>query len=379
MKSIASIFFALQLIGTYSLNSQIVNYFPRVITNDTYYLTAVGDTIDITDTICLGSKLHYALVIGNTIQRFDSALIVVDYNDTLRELSGEIIFSNIGLHEVSWILWFVDSKGTEYDGFFEGTPVYVIHCPPTISLTISDSTTCQNECININYKTTNTPETYEWYFEGAEPDLWLDDKPPPVCYKDTGTYTIKVVVSNPAGADTATATVYVAPGPERVVVDQNFQLNEGDEITLEACARGDSYAWQPLTAVTLNEDTLLSVQPDEATVYTASITTTNGCRADCVYDIKVLNGLLVPTGFSPNGDGVNDLFRIFNTNIKLNNLSIYNRWGNLVFSTTNLNEGWDGTYQNTEQELGVYTWTANYTITKSGKRKSAKGNVTLVR
>jgi gliding motility-associated-like protein len=134
-------------------------------------------------------------------------------------------------------------------------------------------------------------------------------------------------------------------------VAQSFQLKEGDEITLEACARGDSYQWQPLTAITLHEDTLLGAQPDEATVYTAAVTTANGCRADCVYEVKVLNGLLVPTGFSPNGDGVNDLFRILNTNIKLNNLSIYNRWGNLVFSTANITEGWDGTYQNTEQEL----------------------------
>jgi gliding motility-associated-like protein len=162
-------------------------------------------------------------------------------------------------------------------------------------------------------------------------------------------------------------------------VAQSFQLKEGDEITLEACARGDSYQWQPLTAITLHEDTLLGAQPDEATVYTAAVTTANGCRADCVYEVKVLNGLLVPTGFSPNGDGVNDLFRILNTNIKLNNLSIYNRWGNLVFSTANITEGWDGTYQNTEQELGVYTWAATYTITKTGKQKSAKGNVTLVR
>jgi gliding motility-associated-like protein len=91
--------------------------------------------------------------------------------------------------------------------------------------------------------------------------------------------------------------------------------------------------------------------------------------------------ILLPTGFSPNGDGVNDIFRIMQPTLNLKTLlefSVYNRWGEKVFSTTDVTEGWNGTYKGVAQEMSVYVW---YLIGKTydGEDVFKKGNVTLIR
>ena len=88
----------------------------------------------------------------------------------------------------------------------------------------------------------------------------------------------------------------------------------------------------------------------------------------------------IPTAFSPDGNGVNDVFRIVrHLNIgKLQEFSVWNRWGNRIFFTTNIEQGWDGRYNGEEQPLGVYVWMVT-ADSKDGERIVRKGNVTLVR
>lgn len=89
--------------------------------------------------------------------------------------------------------------------------------------------------------------------------------------------------------------------------------------------------------------------------------------------------LLIPTGFSPNGDGVNDEFRALNKNLTKYNLQVYNRWGRKLFETSDPFEGWDGIYEGIKQPMEVYTWQCNYMFAGAPKSKTAKGNVTLLR
>lgn len=222
---------------------------------------------------------------------------------------------------------------------------------------------------------------WQWTFEGGTPATYNGQHPPPVFYSDTGYYFVQLAVSSPYGSDNMVKAnyIHVLPGPEPVAVQNEFQIKEGDEVTLAACARGSAYQWQPLAAMIQNEDTLLIVQPDNTQNYSCTVATANGCTTMCSYEVKVQSGLLLPTGFSPNGDGVNDIFHILNTNITLKNFEIYNRWGEVVFKTSDIQTGWDGIYKGVEQDAGVYVWYADYIVTKSGKRKSAKGNVTLLR
>ncbi len=87
-----------------------------------------------------------------------------------------------------------------------------------------------------------------------------------------------------------------------------------------------------------------------------------------------------PSGFTPNGDGWNDVFRIIGLpgyNFEGYSLSIYNRFGQRVFFTEDQAAGWNGVYNQVSQEVGVYFYMATYNF--NGERKIVKGNVTLVR
>jgi gliding motility-associated-like protein len=89
-------------------------------------------------------------------------------------------------------------------------------------------------------------------------------------------------------------------------------------------------------------------------------------------------GVHMPMGFSPNGDGNNDLLMVLGGQIESLIFEVYERWGRLVFSTTDITEGWDGTYNGKEASSGVYVYRVKVTYW-DGKLETKTGNITLVR
>jgi gliding motility-associated-like protein len=89
--------------------------------------------------------------------------------------------------------------------------------------------------------------------------------------------------------------------------------------------------------------------------------------------------IFVPTAFTPNGDGVNDLFRPIGVGIKnIEYFRVYNRWGELVFSTTINGQGWDGKIRGTPQTTNTFVWIVRG-IDYLDKPFLKKGSVTLIR
>ena len=86
----------------------------------------------------------------------------------------------------------------------------------------------------------------------------------------------------------------------------------------------------------------------------------------------------VPNAFSPNGDGINDEVRVEGKGITQLMFRIFNRWGELVFETTDKREGWNGMYKGALQEMDAYTYTVQATLA-NGKFANLKGNITLLR
>ncbi len=93
------------------------------------------------------------------------------------------------------------------------------------------------------------------------------------------------------------------------------------------------------------------------------------------------NEVIVPNAFSPNKDGINDLLRpVGNVPILSMTFRIYNRWGQLLYETNNQTDGWNGTYRNTQQEIGVYVYTLVFTTADNpAEARFMHGNVTLIR
>ncbi len=89
--------------------------------------------------------------------------------------------------------------------------------------------------------------------------------------------------------------------------------------------------------------------------------------------------LLIPNAFSPNNDGQNDIFKICNmTNEKLIDFKVFNRWGTILFRTTDPKQGWDGTSKGQMQPIGVYGYVIRIGYS-DGYVETYKGTVTLIR
>ena len=111
----------------------------------------------------------------------------------------------------------------------------------------------------------------------------------------------------------------------------------------------------------------------------------DGCADTIQKQVTVIDELVfhVPNSFTPDGDELNDLFIP-----KLNSgfdrksgytLDIYNRWGELIFSSSQIGEGWDGTYDGKPAPLGAYLWTIQLKDSQSSNVYNFSGHVTLIR
>ncbi len=97
---------------------------------------------------------------------------------------------------------------------------------------------------------------------------------------------------------------------------------------------------------------------EEETWIYVTVTDTNGCTATdgMLIRIPLTSNLYIPNSFTPNGDEMNQLFRVYGTNIGQFELTIYNRWGEAIFETTDINYGWDGTYNGKLIQDGTYVY-----------------------
>jgi gliding motility-associated-like protein len=143
---------------------------------------------------------------------------------------------------------------------------------------------------------------------------------------------------------------------------------------------GQVFLWSPSTG--LNDPTLKSPVAlwDKDQVYQLDAWTKEGCDSHTKILVKRYKGpdIYIPNAFSPNRDGRNDLLKVFPVGIKtFSYFAVYNRWGEMVFHTTNHHSGWDGRFKNSEVS-GTFVVVAQ-AIDYKGKLMSKKGTVTIVR
>jgi gliding motility-associated-like protein len=123
--------------------------------------------------------------------------------------------------------------------------------------------------------------------------------------------------------------------------------------------------------------------PATTTVYHVVVTTKLGCFGEDSIAVNVSadiakNGIQIPNAFTPNGDGLNDCFGVkFLGSISNLKLSVYDRWGNRVFYTTNPNQCWDGRYKDRDLGSGIFIYHVSATTLCGNVEK--KGTVTLIR
>lgn len=157
----------------------------------------------------------------------------------------------------------------------------------------------------------------------------------------------------------------------------------GENVMLDAGNDGTSYLWSngdTTSSVTLTAPGTYWVQKfSGACPVSDTIELSNdNCitpppPVDSVYE----GSLYIPNSFTPNGDGVNDIFAAKGDHIKDFEMDIFDRWGERIFSSTDVKKGWDGTLRGSAVEAGVYVYTLKYT---NGLRKlNRTGHVVLIR
>lgn len=144
------------------------------------------------------------------------------------------------------------------------------------------------------------------------------------------------------------------------------------------------FNWSPslgLDNPAIANPTVTAGQIGEDIMYQVIGSTVAGCKGEAYVRVRVYKGpdIYVPTGFTPNGDGLNDKLIPFPVGIKqLNYFRVFNRWGQQIFSTSKLHDGWDGTINGTRQASGTYVWMAE-AVTEQDKVITKKGVLTLIR
>lgn len=172
-----------------------------------------------------------------------------------------------------------------------------------------------------------------------------------------------------------TINVYKSPAANAGTV---LYILAGGQVTIPATAEGNglTYKWSP--AIGLNHDDVLNpiASPEKDTDYTLLVTTYEGCTATTSVTVKVLQALVPPNSFTPNGDGVNDFWNIKYLESYPNaTIEVFNRNGNRVFFSYNYKTPFDGNYQNEPLPVGVYY----YIINPRNGRKIVTGPLTIIR
>jgi gliding motility-associated-like protein len=119
----------------------------------------------------------------------------------------------------------------------------------------------------------------------------------------------------------------------------------------------------------------------DVVLYTVTASTIAGCQGVGYVKVQVYKGpdIYMPTAFTPNNDGKNDIFKPFTVGIeKINYFKVFNRWGQMIYSTSAINEGWNGKIGSADQPSGVYVWMVQG-VTKDGKIITKKGTIALIR
>lgn len=201
-----------------------------------------------------------------------------------------------------------------------------------------------------------------------------------------GNHIIRAV--NNFGCDTNISFIVLEPAQATLEVNPNDTIIQlGQSIRLYSTfaqfplSSIVSYNWSPSEGLDCSDcpNPLVSTY-NRSNQYTLVVTYNNGCTVTAGSRIFVQNNLdtYIPNAFTPNGDGNNDIFTIYGLGIREIDMKIFNRWGELVFVSTNQQVGWDGTYKGALQNPGVFVYYVRLTYL-DGKEVSRTGSLTLVR
>jgi gliding motility-associated-like protein len=240
-------------------------------------------------------------------------------------------------------------------------------------------TKCHGDNTNFILLNTSNIDSISWSFGDAASAANISGQFAPVhVFSNPGNYTVSVTEWFEGQAFTRTRNIRIDPLPPKSFASYNdsVYIIPGSVIKLDGGEAMKTYFWQDGSSDRYFEASL-------AGYYHVSIVDTNCCAMSDTLKVVYLD-LVLPSAFTPDQDGHNDWFRAKGANQGVDDFSlyVYNKWGQLVWHTSDLLAGWDGTFNGQACPLGVYSYILRYSSSGEAIKKKSilkKGMVTLIR
>lgn len=238
---------------------------------------------------------------------------------------------------------------------------------------------------NLSNENGSVSVNYNWAFNNGGPGSLLKN-PLPVVYSTPGMLDVTLKMATLGcenDTQSVTRTVLVnkqAPG----IRYHEITVPQGSSrfIHVRDTLLGNGFTWRPQIQLRSYFDRYTEFFATGNDVeYAIDVSDLHTCLTTDTILMRVLKkpGYYLPTAFTPNGDGLNDVIKPYLVGMKsLKSFSIFNRWGTLVFYSTKEGEGWNGKHNGVDQDTGVYVWILEF-VNSSGKTITEKGTVTVIR
>jgi gliding motility-associated-like protein len=263
----------------------------------------------------------------------------------------------------------------------------VISLPPFTPISVSNSVAkCETDTVQL---IASGGVYYSWSPSQALSNANIYN---PIAFPSTTTiYT--VTISSINGTDTCksdlTTTVNIFPfaynSSSITVVPSTLTLGQSSNVTLNGFPVNSTITVVPDAHVVYTGNNTFAVTPTKSGEYTIYAIDENNCRhtlktiyVEVITDECNEGVVYLPTGFTPNSDGVNDILFIRSNFITEVYLTIYDRWGEKTFETDTITKGWDGTFKGKQLDQGVYGYYMTFKC-NNGNQSFKKGNITLMR
>jgi gliding motility-associated-like protein len=217
--------------------------------------------------------------------------------------------------------------------------------------------------------------TYSWTPNG--------ETTPSINGLSAGNYDITVTDGNGC---TATGSYVVNQGDsiDVFIIPDNSTIQAGDEVafnvTTNPTVTNPTYTWTPSDGLSCTNCQNPTASPNSTTTYTVVVTSDEGCVGAANAIINIIEPCadpFVPTIFSPNNDGKNDVLCIYGSCFQTVSLTIYNRWGEKIYETSSTEDCWDGTYRGKKVNSGTYVYKLRYNLFNEDENAQS-GNITVV-
>jgi len=271
--------------------------------------------------------------------------------------------------------WYYVSQTLMSCTSYEDSIKVVVNAKPVVTVS-NDTAVCPHDTLMITALDSDPIAYYHW-----APSIYITDtSSSSITVRPETNVTYTVVVTNQFDCtDTGYVTVNVLAGAVLNLGD-SVTLYPGQSYQLNPQTNCSSFSWFPPAGLSDAHISNPVASPALSTIYIVQGETSWGCSTVDSISIYVNSESLIvlPNAFTP-GNGPNSEFKIIKSgNATLNYFRIFDRWGVKVFETTDINVGWDGTYNGTPQPFGVYVYEVS-AVTSIGVDFQKHGNVTLIR